>query len=956
MVAGSNQVISVRVRKIIQSIKEIVGNHSDADIYAVLKESNMDPNETAQKLLNQDPFHEVRRKRDKKKELTGHRGLEDNRRHVDHNVQPGRHVEHHVPPERHVEHHVPPGRHVEHHVQPWRHVERHVQPGGQVEHHVQPGRQVEHHLQRGRHMEHHVVQPGRHVERNAPPEKSHTGWDRNARRGGYIRNSLPDAGIHREFRIVRDNRVKQNVSRDVKPESVQHLASGEGEVKIDTPEKSVDGSLDKKHLTFNRSEGSRLPPRANRPRDSLSDGSGHKEDVVQGGSLRPPPVEKTLPAATVTNLQAREVRDNSKVHSTSTSSSSVIGVYSSSSDPVHVPSPASRSAGTVGAIRREVGVVGLRKQSSNHAANLAVSNSFSVPLLAKDVSSLPESPRQSVVTSKSSQLNQAASDRAMPNPANRSPLGNQHSSKMHQQPTGHQKAMQSTMEWKPKSSQKAAIISTNTSGTTSAPTLHTDNSSNSKPVDVANFPEVIIPEHLRVPDSERTQLTFGSFGAGFDSTKISSSVSHAFESVEQLIDGHSTRLFPILPKPQVCVRNTMGNSNECRSASVPVGSIGNASGEDQVSDYQATSRSDSPASAAESEQAPPGNESLDHQNIDNYADIGLVQGHSPSYTSSHSHHLQTSTSLPSFSEYDPQKSYDRLPFLRTVMEDHSDGQGIASSTEAISSHATNSSPPSTVTFSQQQQSQQHQQQQQALANMYSQVHISHFPNFMPYRHMFSPVYVPPMAMPNYSSNPAYPHPSNASSYLLMPGGNSHLTGGGMKYAASQFKPVPAGSPTTYGSYANPTGFAITPPGNVGGATGLEDATRIKYKDNNLYVPNPQAETSDIWIQPPRELPTMQSAPYYNLPAQPPHPAAAPAFVPTSACCCCPQSTHVQYPGLYHPPASPAPIAGPHHLVHQSGLGGSISGVGVAGGAAAPGPQVGAYQQTQLGHLNWPANF
>ena len=58
MVAGSptddgNQVTSFRVRKIIQSIKEIVGNHSDADIYVVLKESNMDPNETAQKLLNQ---------------------------------------------------------------------------------------------------------------------------------------------------------------------------------------------------------------------------------------------------------------------------------------------------------------------------------------------------------------------------------------------------------------------------------------------------------------------------------------------------------------------------------------------------------------------------------------------------------------------------------------------------------------------------------------------------------------------------------------------------------------------------------------------------------------------------------------------------------------------------------------------------------------------------------------
>ena len=45
--------LSAKVRKTIQSIKEIVGNFSDADIYMVLKETNMDPNETAQTLLNQ---------------------------------------------------------------------------------------------------------------------------------------------------------------------------------------------------------------------------------------------------------------------------------------------------------------------------------------------------------------------------------------------------------------------------------------------------------------------------------------------------------------------------------------------------------------------------------------------------------------------------------------------------------------------------------------------------------------------------------------------------------------------------------------------------------------------------------------------------------------------------------------------------------------------------------------
>ena len=44
------------VRKTIQNIKEITGNHSDDEIYAMLKECSMDPNETTQKLLLQGPF------------------------------------------------------------------------------------------------------------------------------------------------------------------------------------------------------------------------------------------------------------------------------------------------------------------------------------------------------------------------------------------------------------------------------------------------------------------------------------------------------------------------------------------------------------------------------------------------------------------------------------------------------------------------------------------------------------------------------------------------------------------------------------------------------------------------------------------------------------------------------------------------------------------------------------
>ncbi|GAU18556.1 hypothetical protein TSUD_325460 [Trifolium subterraneum] len=51
--AGSRPSIPTGVRKTIQNIKEITGNHSDDEIYAMLKECSMDPNETAQKLLFQ---------------------------------------------------------------------------------------------------------------------------------------------------------------------------------------------------------------------------------------------------------------------------------------------------------------------------------------------------------------------------------------------------------------------------------------------------------------------------------------------------------------------------------------------------------------------------------------------------------------------------------------------------------------------------------------------------------------------------------------------------------------------------------------------------------------------------------------------------------------------------------------------------------------------------------------
>ncbi|KAM7256151.1 hypothetical protein ACFE04_011892 [Oxalis oulophora] len=67
---GNNGISSIPAgsKKVVLSLKEIV-NCPEAEIYAMLKECNMDPNETVNRLLFQDPFHEVKSKRDKKKEV-----------------------------------------------------------------------------------------------------------------------------------------------------------------------------------------------------------------------------------------------------------------------------------------------------------------------------------------------------------------------------------------------------------------------------------------------------------------------------------------------------------------------------------------------------------------------------------------------------------------------------------------------------------------------------------------------------------------------------------------------------------------------------------------------------------------------------------------------------------------------------------------------------------------------
>lgn len=156
--------------------------------------------------------------------------------------------------------------------------------------------------------------------------------------------------------------------------------------------------------------------------------------------------------AATSRVQAAKSNNSQQHHALQTSSNPVVGVYSSSTDPVHVPSSDSRSPGVVGAIKREVGVVGGRRQSLDNAVKDLSSSSGrrqSLDNAVKDLSSsnsFSESFRPFTAVSKTDQVSQTTVIEPMPSvPVNRSFLSNQYNSRPHQQAVGHPKGFISSI-------------------------------------------------------------------------------------------------------------------------------------------------------------------------------------------------------------------------------------------------------------------------------------------------------------------------------------------------------------------------------------------------------------------------------------------------------------------------------------------------------------------------------
>jgi hypothetical protein len=70
---------------------------------------------------------------------------------------------------------------------------------------------------------------------------------------------------------------------------------------------------------------------------------------------------------------------------------------------------------------------------------------------------------------------------------------------------------------------------------------------------------------------------------------------------------------------------------------------------------------------------------------------------------------------------------------------------------------------------------------------------------------------------------------------------------------------------------------------LSGTAGVDNVSRIKYKENNHYVLSPQAESSEISIQIIRKFFGLLSSSYYNLPGQVPDAGYVPSHTGHAGC-------------------------------------------------------------------------
>ncbi|XP_068643175.1 GBF-interacting protein 1-like isoform X2 [Aristolochia californica] len=671
---------------------------------------------------------------------------------------------------------------------------------------------------------------------------------------------------------------------------------------------------------------------------------------------------------------------------------SVSGVYSSASDPVLVQSLDTQNPGIVGTIKHDVG--SQRTPEPNKVMPSGIPDS-SLPSSAinEKVSLEVGNPfMQGKIHGKSCS---DASPLSHSGSVSNHPSSNYSSRSLHV--IGPQKAMGPNKEWKPKSTNSIVAQPSGTVDASETTPASVESNSRSIPASSAvaseestlklqkkleylNFSDthVIIPNHLQVPEAERTGLSFGSFDASFgvrtsfanghDSDKSTTHLSEASQVIEEIAEEPSSSNqnaapaaeegeYPSHPQSPTHVQENLLPSEPDASSGISPGPE---------------------CDETNSETAlPPGGPqySVVHA-APNYSTFGLV---SPMLSSqfapfeSSEPQARDATRVPSFvvqQPFDPSTSY-YTQFYRPG----ADGDGRFSPFLAAPGPASPAKYNGNIAVLSTQNAQSPQQEtgnslvlstagptplvtqgagvmQNSIAvnqppvpvfRQPAGVHLSHYPpNYIPYSQYLSPFYVPPPAIHHFLSSAAFPQQPPTGSMYPAPGAGATTA---VKYSLSQYKPgnntgssAHVGMLTGYGPYTSaPTSYSPSPAVSSGNSTGSEDLSASHYKENNVYITGQQNEGSAMWIPAPgRDISGLQASSFYNLPPQGQHMT----YTPT-------QAGHGAFAGIYHP-AQTVTAATVHPLLQQSQT--------MAGAVEMVGPPAGVYQPPQRAQINWANSY
>ncbi|GMI85647.1 hypothetical protein like AT3G07660 [Hibiscus trionum] len=930
MSGGGFRVSSIpnSVRKTIQNIKEITGNHSEDEIYAMLKECSMDPNETAQRLLLQDPFHEVKRKRDRKKEGLNNKEYAESR---------------------------------------WR-------PGSQ-------GRGA-----RGGRGNF----PPRYTAHEAGVSKS-SGPGRD---NGM--NQVAEKGSGQSLSNLQETKTKESTLIASPVPAVANGPTGVAAETLSAPARHA-ANQPQENSSVGNSEFRSAPSPVdaiNKPSIAFGSGDMNGQPAASSSDCSMSTTPASSSAICFSSSEPEPVPSNARLLGTldtikhesnraSTEPNAVIPTENklapfSSSEPAPIPSNVSRHLGSLDKIKHEIGNNRASTEpnaviptENKLASATEVSSSFLQGKMPSNSSAVAKNPLGESAHPSSTATHGSSATRPSSNYSSRS-----------QQIIGPQK-VGSNKEWKPKPVNSNVGIGSGTTGASEVPTVSLETNAQSLPVSsvfdsevatsklqkkleesyIPQCQHVIIPNHIHVPKSERTKLSFGSFDASFgvasndvggqESDKSSTPLSDSPHDVDETAEEQGSSN-----------QNALATAEEgdyADHSQSPAPAPGNLSGDGDVAssipEYDENKQENALLAGSHQHSAvtspnysfgivPPmlapfGNAESQAREVSRLSSFVVPQPFDPAayYAQFYRSSADIDGRVSPFASGAATKYNGNVAVLppQTSQSAQEGGNSLVLTT-------TSSSPVVTQAAGMMQSSIAVTQQPVPVYRSAAGVHLPHYPpNYIQYAPFYSPFYVPSPAIHQFINNGVFPQqPQAGTVYPSAPAAPAT----GVKFSLPQFKPgsntpnsAHIGMPSGYGPYgSSPAGYNPSSAVTTGNSTTNEDLGGAQFKENNVYVSGQQSEGSAVWIAPPgRDISSLPASSFYNLAP----PGQNVTFAPT-------QVVPGSFAGIYHPHAATA--AAVHPLLQQAQ---TMAGAVNMGGSASA---TGVYRQPQHAQMNWPSNY